>query len=97
MTRTAQHRVERRSRGEIDRNFLFGDIFMRTGNATAVAILAIALYTPFSIREAFGERMYGYLGLMIAFGLTGMLLYFYGRHLRRCATHWEVEEPAGKA
>lgn len=87
-----QH-FERRSRGEIDRNYLFGDIFIKTGVAVAVAIAAIALYTPFTFVQALHEHMYGYLGVMMAFGAAGGALFFYGRHLRRCATHWELEEP----
>jgi hypothetical protein len=88
----AKTRFERRSRGEIDRNYLFGDIFIKTGGAVAVAIAAIALYTPFTIIEAFDERMVGYLAVMGTFGAAGTMLFAYGRHLRRAATHWEADE-----
>ncbi|MBL8552593.1 MAG: hypothetical protein JNJ73_21580 [Hyphomonadaceae bacterium] len=83
---------ERRSRGEIDRNFLFGDIFIKTGGATALVIGAIALYTPFTFADALAEQMYGYLGVMGAFGAAGAALFFYGRHLRAAATHWDLDQ-----
>jgi hypothetical protein len=84
-------RPERRSRGEIDRNFFFGDILMRTGVAAAAAIAIIAAYTPFSIGQALSDGLYAYLALMTGFGLIGVALYLAGRHLRREATHWDFD------
>jgi hypothetical protein len=84
-------RYERRPRGEIDRNFFFGDVLIKTGTAVAVAILAIALYTPFSLREALVDGMFGYLTLMAVFGLAGLGSLLLGRHLRHEATHWDFD------
>jgi len=86
-----QHRPERRSRGEIDRNYFFGDVLMRTGVAAGVAIALVAALTPFSFGQALREGLYGYLGLMTVFGLIGLTLYLSGRHLRREATHWDFD------
>ena len=51
---------QRRPRGEIDRNYFFGDVLIKTGVAVAVALGAIALYTPFTLREAIDDGMYDY-------------------------------------
>lgn len=91
MTKAAHHNVERRSRGEIDRNYFFGDILIKTGVAVLVAICAIALYTPFTLRDALGEGSYDYLGLMSVFGAVGLGAFLLGRHLRRTATHWDFD------
>ena len=39
-------------RKEIDRNYFLGDIFIKTGVAVTVALCMIALYTPFTFRQA---------------------------------------------
>jgi len=85
----AQPHFERRSRAEIDRNYFFGDIFIRAGFAAMLAVAVIAAATPFSLGEALAEGMYAYVALMCAFGVAGLGVFFYGRHLRRCATHWD--------
>jgi hypothetical protein len=82
---------ERRSRGEIDRNFFLGDVLIKTGAATSLAILLIALYTPVTFSEALAEGMYGYLSVMGAFALLGLSLFLVGRHLRHEATHWDMD------
>ena len=43
---------QRRSRSEIDRNYFFGDVLIKTGVAVAVVIGMIALSTPFTLMGA---------------------------------------------
>lgn len=81
----------RRPRAEIDRNYFFGDVLIKTGVAVGVALLLIAAYTPFSLATAYEDRMYAYLTVMGIFGVIGIACFFYGRHLRREATHWDFD------
>jgi hypothetical protein len=82
---------ERRPRGEIDRNFFFGDVLIKTGVAVFVALGAIALYTPFTLMGAIEDGMYDYLAVMGTFAALGVGCYLFGRHLRREATHWDFD------
>ena len=81
----------RRPRAEIDRNYFFGDVLIKTGVAVAVVTGLIALYTPFTLEDALREHMYGYLSVMGAFAAIGLVAYLLGRHLRREATHWDFD------
>ncbi|MEJ0059717.1 MAG: hypothetical protein WDM79_09170 [Terricaulis sp.] len=93
MARTADkpRRPERRPRKEIDRNYFLGDIFIKTGVAVTVALCMIALYTPFTFRQAIDQGMYDYLGVMSVFGVIAVSVFLLGRHLRREATHWDFD------
>ena len=82
---------QRRSRGEIDRNYFFGDVLIKTGAACALVLLAIAAYTPFTLMGAIRDGMYGYVAVVGSFGLIGAACLLVGRHLRREATHWDVD------
>lgn len=82
---------QRRPRGEIDRNYFFGDVLIKTGVAVLIAIALIAAYTPFTLEGALQERMYEYLAVMGGFAAVGVILYLVGRHLRREATHWDFD------
>ncbi|MBI1187288.1 MAG: hypothetical protein GC206_08165 [Alphaproteobacteria bacterium] len=82
----------RRSRAEIDRNYFFGDILIRAGAAALIAVALIAAATPFSLRDAVDDGMAGYLAVMGGFAAFGVGVLLYGRHLRRCATHWDKDE-----
>lgn len=82
---------ERRPRGEIDRNYFFGDVFIKTGAAMLIALLVIALYTPVTLMGAIEDGMYDYLAVMGTFGALGVISYLVGRHLRREATHWDFD------
>ncbi|UPT61381.1 MAG: hypothetical protein M0D54_13185 [Hyphomonadaceae bacterium JAD_PAG50586_4] len=84
-------RPQRRPRGEIDRNFFFGDVFIKTGAAVAVAIGMITLYTPFTLMDAIRDGMWDYLAVMGGFGTLGLACFLFGRHLRRQATHWDFD------
>ena len=81
----------RRPRGEIDRNYFFGDVLIKTGVAVVIALGAVALYTPFTLREAIDDGMYDYVAVMGVFGGLGLFAFLYGRHLRKEATHWEFD------
>lgn len=89
--RQSAPRPERRPRDEIDRNYYFGDVFIKTGVAVAAAIGAIALATPFTLKQALDEGMFDYVGVMSVFGLLGLASFLLGRHLRRQATHWDFD------
>lgn len=82
---------ERRPRHEIDRNYFLGDLLIKTGVAAGVALGAIALVTPFTLGEAIADGMYDYLAVMGSFGALGLASFFYGRFLRRQATHWDFD------
>lgn len=89
--RSSAPKADRRPRGEIDRNFFFGDLLIKTGIATMVAMALIAAYTPFTLADALAEGRYEYLGVMIGFGALGFIAFLFGRHLRREATHWDFD------
>jgi hypothetical protein len=57
----------------------------------AVALGLIALYTPFTIRDAIQDGMYAYLTLMGVFAAIGLAAYLTGRHLRHEATQWDFD------
>jgi hypothetical protein len=82
---------ERRPRAEIDRNYFFGDVLIKTGVAVALVLGLIALYTPFTLQDALRDQMYGYLAVMGVFAAIGASAYLFGRHLRREATHWDFD------
>jgi hypothetical protein len=90
-SRSPTPKPKRRPRGEIDRNYFFADVLIKTGAAVGVALGAIALYTPFTLRGAIEDGMYDYLAVMGMFGVIGMAAYLFGRHLRREATHWDFD------
>jgi uncharacterized membrane protein len=85
------HKPHRRPRSEIDRNYFFGDVFIKTGVAVTVALGMIMLYTPFTIRDAIDDGMFDYLAVMGVFAGAGLFLFLYGRFLRKVATHWEFD------
>jgi len=91
MAKRKSTKAHRRPRGEIDRNYFLGDVLIKTGVAVGVALAAIALYTPFSLRQAVDDGMYDYVSVMGIFAGLGLFAFIYGRHLRREATHWEFE------
>lgn len=82
---------ERRPRGEIDRNYFFGDVLIKTGAAVGIALGLIALYTPFTLRDAIDDGMYDYVAVMGVFAGIGLFSFLYGRHLRHEATHWDLD------
>ena len=82
---------QRRPRGEIDRNYFFGDVFIKTGVAVALVLAMIAAYTPVTLKGALEEQMYDYLAVMGVFTLIALGCYLFGRHLRREATHWDFD------
>jgi hypothetical protein len=91
MAKRKSSKPQRRPRGEIDRNYFFGDVLIKTGVAVGVALAMIALYTPFTLREAIDGGMYGYVSVMGVFAALGVFSFLYGRHLRKEATHWEFD------
>jgi len=90
-SRASARKPERRPRGEIDRNYFFGDVLIKTGVAMWVALALIALYTPFTLMSAINDGMYDYLAVMGTFGAIGLGVFLVGRHLRREATHWDFD------
>ncbi|MBC7767771.1 MAG: hypothetical protein H7124_03210 [Phycisphaerales bacterium] len=82
---------QRRPRTEIDRNYFFGDVLIKTGAALGVVLAMIAAYTPITMQSALADRMFDYLAVMGGFGAVAVLCFLYGRHLRREATHWDFD------
>jgi hypothetical protein len=89
--RKSAPKPQRRPRREIDRNYFFGDVLIKSGAAVGVALAVIALYTPFSLRDAIDDGMYDYVAMMGVFAGIGLFAFLYGRHLRREATHWDFD------
>lgn len=82
---------QRRPRKEIDRNFFFGDVFIKTGSALGLVVAMIAAYTPITVQSALSDGMYDYLAVMGGFGVIALGTFVFGRHLRRQATHWDFD------
>lgn len=82
---------QRRPRAEIDRNYFFGDVLLKTGAALGVVVAMIAAYTPMTFQSALADGMYDYLAVMGGFGFVALACFLYGRHLRREATHWDFD------
>lgn len=82
---------QRRPRKEIDRNYFFGDVLIKTGVAALVALVVIALLTPITLRGAIEDGMYDYVAVMGGFAFLGLSAFIVGRHLRRQATHWDFD------
>jgi hypothetical protein len=82
---------QRRPRAEIDRNYFFADVLIKTGAAVALVLGVIALYTPFTLMGAINDGMYDYVAVVGAFGVIGAASYLTGRHLRHEATHWDFD------
>lgn len=89
--RTVAPKPARRSRGEIDRNYFFGDVLIKTGVAVAIALAVVAFYTPFSLQDAINDRMTQYLAVVGGFAMVGLVCFLGGRHLRHEATHWDFD------
>jgi hypothetical protein len=91
MAKRKSSKPHRRPRSEIDRNYFFGDVLIKTGVAVAIVLGMIALYTPFTLRGAIDDGMYDYVAVMGVFAGLGLFAFIYGRHLRKEATHWEFD------
>jgi hypothetical protein len=81
----------RRPRAEIDRNYFFGDVLIKTGVACGVVLLLVAAYTPFSLMGAIESGMFEYLSVVGGFAAIGVACFWLGRRLRREATHWDFD------
>jgi len=90
-SKEAAAKPHRRPRGEIDRNYFFGDVLIKTGAALAVVIVMISAYTPFTIESALRDHMYDYLVVMGVFSAIAVATFLVGRHLRHEATHWDFD------
>lgn len=89
--REKARRPTRRSRGEIDRNYFFGDVLIKTGVAGAVVLALASLYAPFSLFDAVNMGRTDYLIVLGVFGALCSLAFLAGRHLRHEATHWDFD------
>lgn len=89
--RASARRPERRPRGEIDRNYFFGDVLIKTGVAVAIVLALIALFTPVTLMGAIRDGAYDYVAVMGGFATLGLASFLVGRHLRRNATHWDFD------
>lgn len=89
--RSTQQKAQRRPRAEIDRNYYFGDVLIKTGTAVAVVLLIVAMATPFSLMGAIRDGMWDYLAVVGTFGALGLAAFLTGRHLRHEATHWDFD------
>lgn len=82
---------ERRPRGEIDRNYFFGDVFIKTGVALYVALGLILATTPGLLHGTLRQGMTPYFTVLGVFGVIGLVAFFVGRHLRSEATQWDFD------
>lgn len=88
---SAASKPQRRPRAEIDRNYFFGDVLIKTGVALGLVVAMIAAYTPMTVRSAIDDGMYDYLAVMGLFGFIALFAFLSGRHLRHEATHWDFD------
>ena len=84
-------RPTRRSRGEIDRNYFFGDVLIKTGVAGTVVLALASLYAPFSLFDAVTMGRSDYIAVLGVFGGLCAASFLVGRHLRHEATHWDFD------
>jgi len=89
--KAAAPKPTRRGRKEIDRNYFFGDVFIKTGVAVGVALAMIAAITPLTLIDYIRDGAYDYAAVMLIFAGIGLFSFLYGRHLRREATHWDFD------
>jgi len=89
--KAAAPKQKRRPRGEIDRNYFLGDVFIKTGVAMVVAIALVVVYAPLMLRDAITSHHYAYPALLAAFAMVGGICFMLGRHLRASATQWEAD------
>ncbi|MET0183290.1 MAG: hypothetical protein ABW199_10425 [Caulobacterales bacterium] len=82
---------QRRSRDEIDRNYFFGDIFIKMGVGVALALGMIGLFTPFTLMDKIRDGAFDYVAVIVTFGAIGVASFVLGRHLRKEATHWDFD------
>jgi len=87
----AQRKPERRPRGEIDRNYFFGDVLIKTGVALFVALGLILATTPGLLHGTLAHGMTPYFTVLGVFAVVGLTLFLVGRHLRREATQWDFD------
>lgn len=78
--------MAQRSKMSVDFQFLFGDTLIKTGAALVWLVIAIALYTPFTLRDALRENMVGYLGMIGGMLVLALGLWQWGRKVREQAT-----------
>jgi hypothetical protein len=81
--------TRRRSRAEIDRRYVFADIFRKTGGAALALVVLIAAGTPLTVREAFTSEWLQYALVMSTMGGIGLALILVGRALRRQTSHYD--------
>lgn len=89
--KTAAPKPKRRDRKEIDRNYFFGDVFIKTGVAVGVVTSMVAAVTPMTLSQYIADGAYDYVAVMGLFAGIGLFSFLYGRHLRREATHWDFD------
>lgn len=87
----AQPKAERRPRGEIDRNYFFGDVLIKTGVALYVALGLILATTPGLLHGTLRQGMTPYFSVLGVFAVIGLGTFLVGRHLRREATQWDFD------
>jgi hypothetical protein len=83
-------KAQRRPRGEIDRNYFFGDVFIKTGVAVFVAVCLIAAATPGMLSSAASDGA-EYVAVMGLFSAVAVVMFLIGRHLRHEATQWDFD------
>lgn len=89
--KAAQPKAQRRPRGEIDRNYFFGDVLIKTGVALFVALGLILATTPGLLHGALQHGTTPYFTVLGVFAVIGLATFLVGRHLRREATQWDFD------
>jgi ABC-type nickel/cobalt efflux system permease component RcnA len=78
--------MAQRSKFSVDLQFMLGDALIKTGAAVVWLVIAIGLYTPFSLGDAMRENMTGYLGMIAGMLVFALGLWQWGRKVREQAT-----------
>ena len=78
--------MSKRSKANVDLQFLLGDTLIKTGAALVWLVILIGLYTPFTFRDAIREGMIGYIGMIAGILVMAVGLWQWGRGIRKEAT-----------
>jgi len=89
--KAAAPKPQRRPRNEIDRNYFFGDVLIKTGVALYVALGLIVAVTPNLVSGTLSHGVTPYATLLGVFAVIGIIAFLVGRHLRSEATQWDFD------
>jgi hypothetical protein len=79
-------------KAKVDFQFLLGDTLIKAGTALIGFTVGVALLMGMNLREAAAEGMWGYVTVTLFWIVLALVLWQWGRSLRRDATIADIEE-----